>query len=138
MGDELLRILCLGDKDISVVAAMVRHHLGKACVYTADDVVQLRKEKQMLDRGKVAKAKMRQQKAAAKVVSSREESKSSKHVEKIIIDANMVLVIVLSDWEDEEEDIVGGHEWDEEENGGEEEAVVYSGDLLDLDVRGSA
>ena len=77
----MLRTLCSGAKDTNVVAAKNYPHLGKACVYTADDVVQLREERERLDWEKVTKAKMRQEKAAANVVSSGEGSKSSKHVE---------------------------------------------------------
>jgi hypothetical protein len=51
-----------------VVAAKDHHQLGKGCVYTAEDVVQLREESERLDREKVTKANMRQEKAAAKVV----------------------------------------------------------------------
>jgi hypothetical protein len=129
----MLRTLRSGAKDTTVVAAKDRRHLGKARVYTAEDVVQLREGRERLDREKVTKAKMRQEKAAAKVVSSGEESKSSKHVEKKIIGTKKAPVIVLSDWEDEEEDMVGGVGWDEEENGGEEDSVVYIGDMLDLE-----
>jgi hypothetical protein len=133
LGDEMLRTLRSGAKDTTVVAAKDRRHLGKARVYTAEDVVQLREGRERLDREKVTKAKMRQEKAAAKVVSSGEGSKSSKHVEKKIIGTKKAPVIVLSDWEDEEEDMVGGVGWDEEENGGEEDSVVYIGDMLDLE-----
>jgi len=129
----MLRTLRSGAKDTTAVAAKDRRHLGKACVYTAEDVVQLREERERLDREKVAKAKMRQEKAAPKVVSSGTGSKSSKHAEKKIIGAKKAPVIVHSDWEDEEEDMVGGKGWDEEENGGEENSVVYIGDMLDLE-----
>jgi len=78
----MLRTLCSGAKDTTAVAAKDCRHLGKACVYTAEDVVQLREERERLDREKVAKAKMRQEKAAAKVVSSGEGSKCSKHAER--------------------------------------------------------
>jgi len=88
-------------------------------VYTAEDVVQLREERERLDREKVAKAKMHQENTAAKVVFSGEGSNSSKHAEKKIMGARKVPVFVLCDWEDEEEDMVGGEGWDEEENGGE-------------------
>ena len=104
----MLRTLRSGAKDTNVLAAKDRRHLVKACIYTAEDVVQLREERERLDREKVTKAKMRQEKAAAKVVSSGAGSKSSKHVEKKIIDTKKAPVIVLSDWEDEEEDVVGG------------------------------
>ena len=133
LGDDMLRTLRSGAKDTNVVAAMDRHHLGKAGVYTAENVVQLREERERPDRGKVTKAKMRQDKAAAKVVSSGEGSKSSKHVEKKIIGSKKVPAIVLSDWEDEEEDMAGGKGWDKEENGEEEDSVVYIGDMLDLE-----
>ena len=43
-GEEMLRTLCSGAKDTNVVAAKDRRHPGKACVYTAEDVVQLREE----------------------------------------------------------------------------------------------
>jgi len=133
LGDDMLRTLRSGAKDTNVVAAMDRHHLGKAGVYTAENVVQLREERERPDRGKVTKAKMRQDKAAAKVVSSGEGSKSSKHVEKKIIGTKKATVIVLSDWEHEGEDMAGGVGWDEEEIGGEEDSVVYIGDMLDLE-----
>jgi len=101
----MLRTLRSGAKDPTAVVANDRHHLGKAHVYTAEDVVQLREERERLDREEVAKAKMRQEKVAAKVVSSGEGSKSSKHVEKMIIWAKKIPVIVLSDWEDKEGDM---------------------------------
>jgi hypothetical protein len=131
--DEMLRTLRSGAKDPTAVAAKDRRHLCKAHVYTAEDVVQLREERERLDREKVAKAKMRQEKAAEKVVSSGAGSKSSKHAEKKIIGAKKAPVIVLNDCEDEEEDMVGRKGWDEEENGGEEDSVVYIGDMLDLE-----
>jgi len=96
-------------------------------------VVQLREERERLDREKVPKAKMRQENAAAKVVSSGEGSKSSKHVGIKIIGRKKAPVIVLSNWKDEEEDMVGGVGWDKEENGGEEDSVLYIGDMLDLE-----
>ena len=133
LGDEILRTLCSGAKDTTAVSANDCCRLGTAHVYTAEDVVQLREERERLDRENVAKAKMHQEKAAAKVVSSGEGSKSSNHAQKTIIGAKKVPVIVLSDWEDEEEDMVGGEEWDEEDNGGEENSVVYIGDMLDLE-----
>jgi len=114
----MLRTLHSGAKDTTVVAAMDYCQLGKACVYTAENVVQLREERERLDREKVPKAKMRQEKATAKVLSSGEGSKSSKHAEKKIIGAKKVPVIALHDWEDEEECMVGGEGWDEEGNGG--------------------
>jgi len=129
----MLRTLRSGAKDITAVAAKNSHHLGNARVYTAEDVVQLREERERLDREKVVKAKMHQEKAAAKVVSSGEGSKSSKHMENKIIGAKKVPAIVLSDWEDEEEDMAGGKGWDKEENGEEEDSVVYIGDMLDLE-----
>jgi len=127
------RTLCSGANDTTAVTAKGHLRLGKTGVYTADDVVQLREEREMLDREKVAKAKMHQVKAATKVVSSGEGSKSSKHLEKKIIGAQKVPVIVLSDWDDEEEDMVGGKQWNEKENGGEEDSVVYIGDMLNLE-----
>jgi hypothetical protein len=39
LGDEMLRTLCSGAKDTTAVAAKDRRHLGKARVYTAEDVV---------------------------------------------------------------------------------------------------
>jgi len=131
--DKMLKILCSEAKNTTVVAAKDCHNLGKACVYTAEDVVQLREERERLDIEKVAKAKIHQEKAAAKVVSSGEGFKSSKHAEKKIIGAKKVPVNVLSYWENEEEDMVGGERWDEEENRGEEDSVVYIGDMLDLE-----
>jgi len=104
----MLKTLHLEVKDTTPVVAKDHHHLGKAHVYTVEDVVQLREKRKRLDREKVAQAKMHQEKAAAKVVSSGEGLKSSKHMEKKIIGAKKVPVIVLSDWEDEEEDVVGG------------------------------
>jgi len=104
----MLRTLCSEAKDITVVAAKGRCHLGKSCVYTAEDVVQLREQRERLDQGGVAKAKMHQDKAAAKVVSSGEEFKSSKLPEKKIIGAKQVPVFVLIDWENEKEDMLGG------------------------------
>jgi len=129
----MLRTLHSEAKDATAVAAKYCRHLGKARVYTAEDVVQLTEERERLDREKVAKATMRQEQAAAKVVFSGEGSKSSQHMEKKIIGAKKVPVIVLSDWEDEEEDMVGGKRWDEEENGGEEDSVVYICDMLGLE-----
>ena len=129
----MLRTLCSGAKDTTAVAAKDRQLHGKVYVYTAEDVVQLREGRERLDREKVAKAKMRQEKAAAKVVSSGEGSKSSKHMEKKVIGAKKAPVIVPSDWEDEEKDMMGGRGWDEEVNGGEEDSVVYIGNMLDLE-----
>jgi transposase-like protein len=69
-GDEMLRTLRSGAKDTTVVAAKDPCHLGKARVYTAEDVVQLKEERERLNRENIVKAKMHQEKAAAKVVSS--------------------------------------------------------------------
>jgi len=55
--NEMLRILHSGAKDTTVAAAKNCYHLGKARVYTAEDVVQLMEERERLDREKVAKAK---------------------------------------------------------------------------------
>jgi len=55
----MLRTLRSGAQDTTAVAAEDCCHLGKACEYTAEDVVQLREERERLDREKVAKAKMR-------------------------------------------------------------------------------
>jgi len=81
LGNAMLRTLHSGAKDTTVAIAKDCRHLGKACVNTAENVVQLREEKERLDRENVAKAKMCQEKAAAQVVSSGGGSKSSKHVE---------------------------------------------------------
>ena len=81
----MLRTHCSGAKDTTVVAAKDCCHPSKACVYTAVEVVQLREERMMLDREKVAKATICQEQAAAKIVWSGEVSKSSTHVEKQII-----------------------------------------------------
>ena len=45
----MLRTLRSGAKDTTVVAANDRRHLGKARVYTAEDVVQLREGRERLD-----------------------------------------------------------------------------------------
>jgi hypothetical protein len=81
LGDEMLRTLHSGAKDTTAVGAKDGRHHGKAPVYAAEDVVHLWEERERLDREKVAKSKMRQEKAAAKVVSSGAGSKSSKHAE---------------------------------------------------------
>jgi hypothetical protein len=120
-------------QDTTGVVGKNCHCLGNGCVYTAEDVVPLREERERLDREKVAKATMCQENILANVVSSGEDSKSSKHMEMKIIDAKKAGVIVLSDWEDEEDDMVGGEEWDEEENRGKEDSVVYIGNMLDLE-----
>jgi len=44
LGDDMLRTLRSGANDTNLVAATERSHLGKARVYTAEDVVQLREE----------------------------------------------------------------------------------------------
>ena len=131
--DTILRTLRSEAKDTTVVATKNRRYLRKARAYTAEDVVQLREQCKRLDRDKVTKAKIRQEKAAAKVVSSGKGSKSSKHVEMMIIGTKKAHVIMLSDWQDEEENLVGGVGWEEEENWGEEDSVVYIGDMLDLE-----
>jgi hypothetical protein len=127
----MLRTLRSRAKDTNVAAAKDCHDLGKARVNTAEDVVQLRKERERLEGEKVIKAKRGQEKAAAKVVSYGEGSKSSKHVEKKINVTKKTPVIVLCDWEDEEENMMGGVGWHENENRGEEDSVVYIGDMLD-------
>jgi len=55
----MLRTLRSEAKDTTAVAAKNHCHVGKARVYTPEDVVQLREERERLDREKVAKAKMR-------------------------------------------------------------------------------
>jgi len=120
-------------EDTNVVARKDCRHLGKACVYTPEDEVQLSEERKRLDRENVTKATMRQEKAAAKVVSSGEGSKSSEHVEKKIIGTKMAPVIVLCNQEGEEEDMVSGVGCDEKETRGDEDSVVYIGDMLDLE-----
>jgi len=95
-------------KITTVVVAKDHNQLGKASVYTAEEVVQIRAERERLDRETVATVKMRQEMAVAKVVTSGDGSKSSKHAEKKMILTKKVPVIVLSDWEDEEEDMVDG------------------------------
>jgi hypothetical protein len=55
-----------------VVAAKDHRHLVKAGVFLAEEVVQLRQDRERLDGEKVTKAKICQEKAAAKVVSSGE------------------------------------------------------------------
>jgi len=96
LADEMVRTLHSGAKDTNAVEAKNRCHLGKAGVYTAEDVVQLREERERLHREKVTKAEMRQEMAAAKVVLSWEGSKSSIHVEKRIIGTKKAPEIVLS------------------------------------------
>jgi len=131
--DKMLRTHHSGAKNTTVVATKDCRNLCKARVHTAEDVVQLREERGRLDREKVTKAKMRQEKVAAKVVSFGKGSKSSKHVEMMIIGTRKAPLIVLSDGQDEEEDMVGGVRWEEKENWGEEDSVVYIGDMLDLE-----
>jgi hypothetical protein len=48
--DKMQKTLCLGAKDTTVAAANDYHHLGKACVYTADNVIQLGETRETLDR----------------------------------------------------------------------------------------
>jgi len=103
----MLKILCSGAKDTTVVTVKDYHHLGKAHVYTAEDVVKLRKERDWLAREIVARAKMHQENTAAKVVSVEAGFKSSKHPETKIIGVQKVTVIVLTDWEHVKEDMVG-------------------------------
>jgi hypothetical protein len=129
----MLRTLHSGAKHTNVIEANDHRYLGNARVYTAKNVVQLREERERLDREIVNKAKMDQEKAAAKVLLSGKGSKSSKHVESKIIGTQRAAEIMLSDLEDEEEDMVCGVEWDKEENGGEEDSVIYIGDMLDLE-----
>jgi len=78
----MLRTLCSGDKDTTVAVGMDHCHLGKACVYTGEDAVQLREESEWLDKERVAKAKVHQEQAAAKVLSSGEGSKSFEYAER--------------------------------------------------------
>jgi len=46
----MLRTLHSEAKDTTVAVVKNHHHLGKAHVYTAEDVVQLREERERLDR----------------------------------------------------------------------------------------
>ena len=55
LGDKILRTLYSEAKDTTVTASKDCHHLGKSCVYIAENVVQLRKERERLDREKVTK-----------------------------------------------------------------------------------
>jgi len=53
LADEMLRTLRSGAKDTNVVAAKDRCHLGKASVFTAEDVFQISEERERLEREKV-------------------------------------------------------------------------------------
>ena len=64
-GDDMLRTLRSGAKDTNDVAAKAHRHLGNARVYTAENILQLREERERLDREKVTKVKMPQEMAAA-------------------------------------------------------------------------
>jgi len=53
LGDEMLRTLCSGAKDATLVAPKEQRHQGTAGVYTAEDVFHLREERESLDRQNV-------------------------------------------------------------------------------------
>jgi hypothetical protein len=57
LGDEILRTLRSGANNTTTVAANDCHHLGKAHVYTAEDEVQFREDRERLDREKWPKLK---------------------------------------------------------------------------------
>lgn len=78
----MLRTLRSGVKDTTAAAAKDRRHIGKARLYTAEDVVQLGEERERIEGEKAAKAKKRQVKAAVKAVPSGEGSKGSKHAQR--------------------------------------------------------
>jgi hypothetical protein len=66
LGEEMVRFLRSGAQDTTVAIANDWCHLCKARVYTIEDVVQLREERERIDREKATKIKMCQNKAAAK------------------------------------------------------------------------
>jgi hypothetical protein len=57
LGEKMVRFLRFGDKNTTAATAKDWHHLGKACVYTAEDVVQLREEREQINQEKAAKIK---------------------------------------------------------------------------------
>ena len=94
-------------------------------MYTAEDVVQLREEREQINQEKAAKIKKRQDTAAAKAAPAGKGLKGSKHAEKQGVGSKKVDTNCLSDWEDEEEDITDGGGWDDEKSEGEEGSVIY-------------
>ncbi|KAF8538642.1 hypothetical protein BDD12DRAFT_884607 [Trichophaea hybrida] len=104
----MVRFLPSGAKNTTAVAAKDRRHLGKACVYSAEDVVQLREERERIDQENAAKIKKRQDKAAAKAAPVGKGLKGSKHAEKQGVGSKKVDTNCLSDGDDEEEDITDG------------------------------
>jgi hypothetical protein len=125
LGEEMVRFRCSRDKHPTAVAAKDRLHFSKARECTAEDVVQLREEKETIDQEKAAKIKMRQDKAAANAAPVGKGLKGSKHAEKQGVDSKKVDTNCISDWEDEEEDITDGGWWDDENAEGEEGSVIY-------------
>jgi len=84
----MLRTLCSGTKNTTVVAEMDRDYHGNTDVSTAEDGVWPTDGRERQDRNQVSKAKMHQAKAAGKVVCCGEGSKSSKYVENKILVAH--------------------------------------------------
>lgn len=76
----MLRTLHSSANDTTAVANKDHCHLGTACIKTAENVVQLSKERDWLDRVKVANSSMHLDKTVPKVVFSIQGSKCSKHV----------------------------------------------------------
>lgn len=60
-----MRFLRSGAKDITDMVAKDQRHHGKDRVYTAEDVVQHREERERIDQEQAAKTKMCQDMAAA-------------------------------------------------------------------------
>jgi hypothetical protein len=121
----MVRFLHSGVNNTTAVAAQDGSHLGKARVYTAEDMVLLREEKERIDQEQVAKIKMRQHKAAAKAAPEGKGLKGSKHVEKQGVSSKKVDTDCPSNWKDEEEDVSDGRWWNNKKSTEEEGSVIY-------------
>jgi hypothetical protein len=98
----MVRFLQSVAEDTTAVPANDCHHIGKAPVYTAEDVMMLREERERIDQEKAAKTQMRLDKAAAKAASLGKGLKGSKHAEMQGVGSKKVDTNCFSDWEDEE------------------------------------
>jgi hypothetical protein len=108
LGEEIVRFLCSGAKDTTAAAAKDWHHLEEACLYTAENVVQLRDETERIDQEKLCTIKTCQNQAAPKSAVEGKSPKGLEHVGKQSVGSNKVQTNFLSYWENEEGDITDG------------------------------
>jgi hypothetical protein len=131
LGDEMIRTLRSGAKDVSATSAKDRRHMTKGRVIDTEEVVRLREERNRIDAAKAKKVKNRENRKQAIATAAKPVASSSKHTQKKGTGSKKEPLNLLSDGEETEGEVVEEECHSEGENWEEEVSFVHIDDVLD-------